>query len=133
MRPSFIISIFILTFTVCTYGSSVNNDSLLIGTWKGTSTCQVKPSPCKDEINVYHVSKGDKPNTYRIVANKIVNGIEENMGENDFTFNADDNSLFMYNDKYKISIKLTIKGKTMEGSLYSDKTLYRVINLKKEE
>ncbi len=133
MRTGFILFVFIWVFTACSYGSSVNTDSMLIGTWKGTSICQVQPSPCNDEIAVYHISKGTKPNTYHMRMNKLVNGVEEEMGENDYTFNAASNSLYCYNEKYKVTIKLTLKGDTMEGSLYADKILYRVIKLKKEK
>jgi hypothetical protein len=34
-------------------------DTLLIGTWKGTSICQVKNSPCHDEVVVYRISKNN--------------------------------------------------------------------------
>jgi hypothetical protein len=132
MRTSFIISIFLLLFAVTSYAGSVNNDSLLTGTWKGTSICQVKPSPCNDEIAVYHITKGDKPNTYHIVANKVINGVEEDMGVGDYTFNPADNSLFCYLDKYNVTIKFIVKGRLMEGTLTSGKTLARIIKLKKE-
>ena len=133
MRTGFILPVIIWVFTASSYGSSVNNDSLLTGTWKGTSICQVRPSPCNDEIAVYHISKGTKPNTYHMLMNKLVNGVEEEMGENDYTFTAAANSLFCYNEKYRITIKLPLKGDSMEGYLYADKTLYRVIKLKKEK
>lgn len=133
MRTGFILFVFIWVFAACSNGSTVNNDSLLTGTWKGTSICQVRPSPCNDEIAVYHITRGTKPNTYHMLMNKLVNGVEEEMGENDYTFNAAGNSLYCYNEKYKVTIKLTLKGDTMEGSLYADKILYRVIKLKKEK
>lgn len=132
MRITFIISIFILVFTAFSYGSSVNNDSLLTGTWKGSSICQVRPSPCTDEIAVYHISKGEKPGTYHIAMNKLVNGVEEDMADYIYTFNAADHSLFAYYEKHKITWKFNVKGRTMEGTLTSGKTLYRVIKLKKE-
>ena len=50
------------------------------GTWKGTSLCQVKPSPCHDENAVYHISKTSNGKNYTIQMNKIVNGAEEEMG-----------------------------------------------------
>lgn len=70
MRPTFIFSIFILVFTACSYGSSVNNDSLLLGTSKGSSICQVRPSACNDEIAIYHITKGTKTNIYHMTMNK---------------------------------------------------------------
>lgn len=132
MRTGFILPVLIWVFTASSYGSSVNNDSLLTGTWKGISICQVRPSPCNDEIAVYHISKGTKPNTYHMLMNKLVNGVEEEMGENDYTFNAADNSLFCYNEKYRIAIKLRVNGNSMEGTLMSASKLYRIIKLKKD-
>jgi hypothetical protein len=42
----------------------VKIDTLLIGTWKGTSICQVKNSPCHDENVVYHISKNKGVDTF---------------------------------------------------------------------
>src|ERR1700694_92994 len=52
----------------------------LIGNWKGTSLCQVKNSPCHDEIAAYHISPGNGANTYQFQMNKIVDGKELEMG-----------------------------------------------------
>ena len=41
-------------------------DSLLIGTWKGTSLCQIKSYPCHDEQVVHHISKADKANEFKV-------------------------------------------------------------------
>ncbi len=131
MRSFFIICFFLLFFAVSA-NASLNNDSLLVGTWKGTSICQVRPSACNDEIAVYHITKTAKPNIYHMVLNKLVNGKEEDMGENDFIFDPADNSLFCYMEKYKVTIKFTVKGKDMDGTLHSGNTLYRIIKLKKE-
>ena len=50
----------------------------LTGTWRGTSTCVVKPSACNDERVVYHVAAaGD---AYTVVADKLVDGVEQDMG-----------------------------------------------------
>ncbi|HRI25670.1 MAG TPA: hypothetical protein PLZ45_13415 [Ferruginibacter sp.] len=132
MRTSILSSILMLFFAACSYGQQGNTDSLLTGTWKGTSICQVRPSPCHDEIAVYHISKGPGPGVYRMVMNKLVNGVEEDMGESDYSFNPKDNTLFCYIEKYKVTVKLTIKGNTMEGTLHSGEKLYRIIKLSKE-
>jgi len=129
---SFLIAFIFLFFIKGNLYATTNNDSLLIGTWKGTSICQVKPSACNDEIAVYHFTKGPKTNTYHVVANKVVNGVEEDMAVSDFTFNPADNTLFSYIEKYKVTIKFTVKGNNMEGTLSSGDKLYRVIKLKKE-
>jgi 4-hydroxy-3-methylbut-2-enyl diphosphate reductase len=52
-------------------------DTLLIGTWNGTSICQIKNSPCHDETVVYHISKKSGIDTFYINASKIVNDMEE--------------------------------------------------------
>ena len=63
---------FIVLLFVLMAGKNVNAQSFE-GTWKGTSLCQVKNSPCHDETVVYHISKTDTINVYRNIANKIVN------------------------------------------------------------
>ncbi|HEY6062544.1 MAG TPA: hypothetical protein VIV35_02985 [Chitinophagaceae bacterium] len=131
MKSLLLIPILTLFFIPCSHGSSTFNDSLLIGTWKGTSICQIKPSACHDEIAVYHVSKGEKPGIYHIVANKIVNGKEEDMGVDDFIFNPADHSLFCFDEKYKVILKFTGKGKSMNGTLELENKVYRVIKLEK--
>jgi hypothetical protein len=51
-----------------------------VGTWKGESTCLVRPSGCNDEDSVYRFSKALQENQVTLSANKIVNGKEINMG-----------------------------------------------------
>jgi hypothetical protein len=50
-----------------------------IGTWRGTSTCLVRPSPCNDEHIVYRITRVGAPDSVSIDARKIVNGREEEM------------------------------------------------------
>lgn len=51
-----------------------------LGTWRGTSTCTVHPSPCHDEIVVYRITRPGPGDSLSIDARKIVNGQEEVMG-----------------------------------------------------
>ena len=51
----------------------------LVGTWEGTSLCQVKPSPCHDEYAVYRVARSG-PRRYRFEGYKLVAGEEQFMG-----------------------------------------------------
>ena len=104
----------------------------LIGTWKGTSICQVKPSPCNDEIAVYHVIKEIKPGIYHVAGNKLVNGKEEEMGEFDFSFSAADNTLTYVDEKRNFTIKFLVKGNTMDGTMVTKGVLYRIIKLAKQ-
>jgi len=80
---------------------------------------------------VYHISKGTNPDIYHIIANKVINGKEEDMGEDDYVFNVANHSLFCYIEKYKVTIQLFVKGNSIEGTLERDKIVYRKIKLQK--
>ena len=51
-----------------------------VGVWRGTSLCQIHPSPCHDEIVVYRITRVGASDSLSIDASKIVNGQEEDMG-----------------------------------------------------
>jgi hypothetical protein len=104
-------------------------DTLLIGTWKGTSLCQIKNSPCHDENVVYHISKNAGVDTFYINASKIVNGLEEEMGILPFTYNSKTNQLI--SNAYGIWT-FNIEGGKLEGTLVSHNELYRKIKLYKQ-
>jgi len=102
------------------------------GTWKGTTLCQIKNSPCHDEIVVYHISKDSTGKSYQVIANKIVDGKEEYMGTIPFT----------YDDKQKVFVSIDsvrnarwefkITGSVMKGTLLLRGDLYRIVDVKKE-
>ena len=104
-------------------------DTLLVGAWQGTSICQVKNSPCHDEVVVYHISKADSVDRYIIQANKIVNGVEEDMGTLHFDYNAKTNQL-VSNEYGKWTF--TINGRKMSGILIVKNETYRIINIEKK-
>jgi hypothetical protein len=106
----------------------VNVDTLLVGTWKGTSVCQIKNSPCHDENVVYHISKNKDVDTFYINASKIVNGIAEEMGILPFVYNKKTNQLI--SQAYGIWT-FTIEGSKLEGTLINHGDLYRKIKLYK--
>jgi hypothetical protein len=108
-------------------------DSLLIGTWKGTSVCQVKPSSCNDEIAVYHITKGTKPNTYHIAANKVVNEKEEEMGAFDYDFDVT-KQILSYRDHQRNTVwNFKVTHHQMGGTLVYKDQLYRIIKLTKTD
>jgi hypothetical protein len=51
-----------------------------VGVWRGTSLCRVRPSPCKDEIVVYRITRVNASDSLSIDGRRIVNGQEEEMG-----------------------------------------------------
>ena len=103
-------------------------DTLLIGTWNGTSICQIKNSPCHDETVVYHISKNRGVDTFYINGSKIVNGVEEEMGILPFVYNKKTNQLT--STAYGIWT-FNIEGAKLEGTLLSHGDLYRKIILYK--
>ena len=109
----------------------------IVGIWRGSSLCQVKPSPCHDETVVYYVSKIASEKTYTIQMNKIVKGAEEEMGAVDFVYNNQKQTLRAETKdrQGRVGVWLfKIEGKQMHGTLtLSDGTLYRVIEAKKND
>src|SRR5258705_7741343 len=99
-------------------------DTLLIGTWNGTSICQIKNSPCHDETVVYHISKNRGVDTFYINASKIVNGVEEGMGILPFVYNKKTKQLT--STAHGIWT-FNIEGGKLEGTLLSHGDLYRKI------
>ena len=51
-----------------------------IGTWRGTSICLVRNSPCHDETVVYYITRSGGADSVAIDARKIVGGQEDSMG-----------------------------------------------------
>lgn len=124
-------SAFLFSFLLCLASKSnqaqtgsVNADTLLVGTWKGTSICQVKNSPCHDETVVYHISKNKGTDTFYINASKIVNGKEDDMGILHFVYNKKTNQLT--STEYGIWT-FNIEGVKLEGTLLVHGDLYRKI------
>jgi len=110
-----------------------NQKDPIVGTWKGTSICQLKNSSCNDEVIVCHITKTAAPNTYKFVMNKMVNNAEVSMGELDFIYNQPQATLTCHSvTRYDGLWKFDVKGDTMDGTLVIDnKTLFRVIKLVK--
>jgi len=112
---------------------SQSQDSIS-GTWKGTSICQVKDSPCHDEVAIYHAIKAEG-NTYRFQMNKMVNGKEEEMGETVFTYDTNNKTLdgVTTSAKGKGLWHFVVKGNTIHGTLtVENNVLYRLIDLHKD-
>jgi len=106
-------------------------DNSIIGIWKGTSICQVKNSPCHDEIVVYYISKVQGIDTFNIVANKIVNGKEEDMGTLGCKLDKANNRLL--SNSYNSLWTFNFKNDSLNGTLYARGSLYRIIKLKKQQ
>jgi hypothetical protein len=51
-----------------------------VGVWRGTSLCQVRPSPCNDEVVVYRITRMKASDSLSIDGRRIVNAQEQEMG-----------------------------------------------------
>jgi hypothetical protein len=59
----------------------------VIGFWRGHSTCAVKSSPCRDEINVYRISRiANQSSQVSVLGSKIVDGNTIVMGSGDWKY-----------------------------------------------
>lgn len=105
-----------------------------VGTWRGESTCVVKPSACHDEDSVYRISEtAQSPNKLTLSGNKIVDGKEINMGSGECAYDAKAGTIDCPLPNGN-SIHLEVKGKSMQGTMtLKDGTLWRKISLHKVE
>jgi hypothetical protein len=117
-----------------------NEIAKLIGNWSGTSLCVNKEKfpGCNDEQVIYHVAaKAGKPDTVTITMDKIVNNKPEFMGEGDFVYDKQKQTLTTEykNSRVDLIIVLSVKGDVLEGTVTSmpDKTIARQIKVTKDK
>ena len=85
---------------------------------------------CNDEIVVYHISAGADPDTFVVVANKVVGGREQEMGTLQCQLQGPNHRLACKFDKGTFSYE--IDGDRMHGTLdLSDGTRYREIEVER--
>ncbi len=130
-------AIWLLAFTGFSFNGRLHQATdPIIGTWKGTSICQVKDSPCHDEIAVYHATKIPGQKIYKFQMNKMVDGKEVEMGPLNFIYNESKQTLMAENAgaRGRGTWNFKITGKTIHGTLTVDNNvLYRVIDLRKAD
>jgi len=104
------------------------------GTWEGTSLCQVKPSPCRDEHVIYRINS-KKQRQYRIDGYKLVSGHQQFMGTIDVMLDAAGTHLdgaVMSGGQSRGRLQLSLNGHHMSGRMTEpDGTLYRLIEVDK--
>ena len=104
----------------------------VIGTWTGTSICQVKNSSCRDEIVVFHFAHGNGNDTYIVRADKIVNGKAIDMGELDFIYNRVGHTLTCAFASG--TWVLVVDSTHIDGTLTTpDKVLYKKLTLTRQK
>ena len=129
LRPTLLFLLGICLACTSDQAQTIKIDTLLTGTWKGTSICQVKNTACHDETVVYHISNNKDVDTFYINAGKIVNGVEEEMGILPFVYNKKTNQLI--STSYG-TWTFNIEGFKLEGTLFVHGDLYRKIKVYKQ-
>ena len=121
----------ILLLFILILGKTVTAQSFE-GIWKGTSLCQIKNSPCHDEVVVYHISKDSNGKSYEVIANKIVDGKEDYMGTIPFTYDSKQKVFVSVDSVRNVRWEFKITGSAMKGTLMYKGDLFRIIDVKKE-
>jgi hypothetical protein len=79
LRSSFVALAAMVLFAQRAQAQATTTASNPVGVWRGTSKCLVRPSPCRDEVVVYRITRL-ATDSVSIDARKIVDGSEEEMG-----------------------------------------------------
>lgn len=104
-----------------------------VGLWKGTSVCQIKDSPCRDEGAVYTVKKSSAAaDSFEFSGDKVVDGQRTFMGLLECRSGAESDSLVcLQGDAAMWTWKL--EGDSMSGTLVHHGQLYRKVQLRREK
>ncbi|HEV3224980.1 MAG TPA: hypothetical protein VGZ90_19020, partial [Puia sp.] len=95
--------------------AKLQEDTLVVGDWSGTSICQIKNSGCQDEQAYYRITKTKTPLIYKVTGYKIVKNDSLNMGTLDFNYDKQSHSLSCTTQNGIFTFVIT--GKNMDGEL----------------
>jgi hypothetical protein len=102
----------------------------IVGSWRGHSTCTLKSSPCRDEINVYRISPvAGQLSRVLVVGSKIVDGNTIVMGSGEWKYDPKKHTLESLDGRFH----LIRNGNKLEGALTVNDTVFRRIYLQKEK
>jgi len=111
---------------------AADDESSIVGIWRGDSICVQKNTACHDEVAVYRVSAipGKRGHVY-VSGGKVVDGKEVVMGSGEWRFDASTRTL---STRLPLGdIVLVVNEDKMQGTFtLHDKTVLRHITLKKE-
>ena len=80
LRSSLVALVVVLALAHRAPAQMVPRAPVPVGVWRGTSLCLVRPSPCKNEVVVYRITRLNASDSLSIDARKIVDAREEAMG-----------------------------------------------------
>ena len=113
--------------------TGASDDKMLIGDWRGESSCVVRPSGCHDEDSLYHIAENPaKPGWFSLRADKIIDGKPITMGNSDCSLDSVNHAVRC--DTPSGVLHLEVKGTLLQGNMtLKDGTLWRRLNLRKVE
>jgi hypothetical protein len=68
------------TFAQVMAAQTTDGAASFVGTWRGVSVCQVRPSSCNDETVVYRITRMTARDSIAVDARKIIDAREQEMG-----------------------------------------------------
>jgi hypothetical protein len=112
--------------------ANADDESQLLGDWKGESIVVAESSVAKDEVVVWHISKAKEAGKVRVTADKIVNGRSITMGTSEWVYDRTKRTITWKN---KVGVwKLSVDGNTMKGTLtLTDRTVFRRVSLQRSD
>jgi len=122
----------VLVITAASQLTFAQGKPAIAGVWRGQSSCEQKESACREETVVYRLSPlQDKPGSFSVSADKIVDGKAVNMGTLEFRYVEDRHALVC---EYAQGVwRLSVDGEKIEGTLTRpDGSLFRRVALRKE-
>jgi hypothetical protein len=101
-----LVAVILLTLVSTTLSAADPRDPLL-GRWQGTSICTKARSACRDEVVVYHVTRGPQADMVIVDAKKIVDGKELDMGTLDFHVDFAKHTMTAHFDNGRVASRWT--------------------------
>jgi hypothetical protein len=126
------IALLITALVFSTVTRAADDESSIVGIWRGDSICVEKNTACHDEVAVYRISAipGKHGRVY-VSGGKVVDGKEVVMGSGEWQYEASSRTLST--ELPHGDIILIVNGDKMQGTFtLHDKTVLRRITLKKE-
>jgi hypothetical protein len=123
----------ITALLLSTVAQAADDESSIVGIWRGDSVCLQKNTACHDENAVYRISAipGKQGRVY-VSGGKVVDGKEVVMGSGEWRFDA--NTRTLSSELPLGDIVLVVNGDKMQGTFtLHDKTVLRHITLKREQ
>ena len=80
---------------------------------------------------IYYITKAGDTDSFRVMANKMINGVEEEMGVIEFKLDRKNKRLFSNDNRAVWSFHLK-KNRQLSGTLFYKGSLYRIVSLTKQ-